>query len=120
MEQLEEDTDDIALQKARRTMGSMSAMSGAHGMVYMEYQYGFLFTHNDFQFLSNYIGPQVHCICDIFFKSFKLPMALISCLYLQLQSLISMQLLRKVRNLKYGVATSRLDNSYKYIFFETI
>lgn len=40
LEQLEEDTDDIALQKARRTMGSMSAMSGAHGMVYMEYHNG--------------------------------------------------------------------------------
>ncbi|OVA13975.1 Helicase Ercc3 [Macleaya cordata] len=40
LEQLEEDTDDIALQKARRTFGSMSAMSGAHGMVYMEYNNG--------------------------------------------------------------------------------
>ncbi|KAK9147442.1 hypothetical protein Scep_006199 [Stephania cephalantha] len=40
LEQLEEDADDIALQKARRTMGSMSAMSGASGMVYMEYNTG--------------------------------------------------------------------------------
>ncbi|KAL0447919.1 UNVERIFIED_CONTAM: General transcription and DNA repair factor IIH helicase subunit XPB1 [Sesamum latifolium] len=40
LEQLEEDADDIALQKARRSAGSMSAMSGAKGMVYMEY--GFL------------------------------------------------------------------------------
>lgn len=39
LEQLEEDADDIALQKARRSVGSMSAMSGASGMVYMEYKY---------------------------------------------------------------------------------
>lgn len=39
LEQLEEDADDIALQKARRSAGSMSAMSGANGMVYMEYRY---------------------------------------------------------------------------------
>ncbi|KAH6777555.1 DNA repair helicase XPB1-like protein [Perilla frutescens var. hirtella] len=40
LEQLEEDADDIALQKARRYAGSMSAMSGAKGMVYMEYGTG--------------------------------------------------------------------------------
>ncbi|KAF6176128.1 hypothetical protein GIB67_000222 [Kingdonia uniflora] len=40
IEQLDEDTDGIALQKARRTFGSMSAMSGAHGRVYMEYSTG--------------------------------------------------------------------------------
>ncbi|KAL0329829.1 UNVERIFIED_CONTAM: General transcription and DNA repair factor IIH helicase subunit XPB1 [Sesamum radiatum] len=40
LEQLEEDADDIALQKARRSAGSMSAMSGASGMVYMEYSTG--------------------------------------------------------------------------------
>lgn len=40
LEQLEEDADDIALQKARRITGSMSAMSGASGMVYMEYNNG--------------------------------------------------------------------------------
>lgn len=40
LEQLEEDADDIALHKARRSMGSMSAMSGAKGMVYMEYRCG--------------------------------------------------------------------------------
>ncbi|CAI9756348.1 unnamed protein product [Fraxinus pennsylvanica] len=40
LEQLEEDTDGIALQKARRSAGSMSAMSGASGMVYMEYSTG--------------------------------------------------------------------------------
>ncbi|KAL4186917.1 hypothetical protein AMTRI_Chr09g36580 [Amborella trichopoda] len=40
LEQLEEDTDDIALQKARRSVGSMSAMSGANGRVYMEYRTG--------------------------------------------------------------------------------
>nr|GMC98187.1 DNA repair helicase XPB1 [Ipomoea batatas] len=40
LEQLEEDADDIALQKARRSMGSMSVMSGANGMVYMEYNAG--------------------------------------------------------------------------------
>ncbi|KAG2677215.1 hypothetical protein I3843_12G090800 [Carya illinoinensis] len=40
LEQLEEDADDIALHKGRRLMGSMSAMSGAHGMVYMEYSTG--------------------------------------------------------------------------------
>lgn len=39
LEQLEEDADDIALQKARRSAGSMSAMSGANGRVYMEYRY---------------------------------------------------------------------------------
>lgn len=39
LEQLEEDADDIALHKARRYGGSMSAMSGANGMVYMEYRY---------------------------------------------------------------------------------
>ncbi|XP_009790427.1 general transcription and DNA repair factor IIH helicase/translocase subunit XPB1 [Nicotiana tabacum] len=40
LEQLDEDADDIALQKARRYVGSMSAMSGAKGMVYMEYNTG--------------------------------------------------------------------------------
>ncbi|KAI4364906.1 hypothetical protein MLD38_020937 [Melastoma candidum] len=40
LEQLEEDADDINLHKARRTFGSMSAMSGANGMVYMEYRTG--------------------------------------------------------------------------------
>ncbi|WCJ24749.1 General transcription and DNA repair factor IIH helicase subunit XPB [Euphorbia peplus] len=40
LELLEEDTDGIALNKARRFMGSMSAMSGAKGMVYMEYNTG--------------------------------------------------------------------------------
>lgn len=42
LEQLEEDADEVALMKARRTMGSMSAMSGANGMVYMEYKYVYL------------------------------------------------------------------------------
>ncbi|KAF7828245.1 DNA repair helicase XPB1 [Senna tora] len=37
LEQLEEDADDIALHNARRSAGSMSAMSGAKGMLYMEY-----------------------------------------------------------------------------------
>ncbi|GAY39150.1 hypothetical protein CUMW_042170 [Citrus unshiu] len=40
LEQLDEDADDIALHKARRMAGSMSAMSGAQGMVYMEYSTG--------------------------------------------------------------------------------
>lgn len=40
LEQLEEDADDIALQKARRYAGSMSAMSGANGRIYMEYNTG--------------------------------------------------------------------------------
>ncbi|KAL1334719.1 hypothetical protein HN51_063703 [Arachis hypogaea] len=40
LEQLEEDTDEIALRHARRSQGSMSAMSGAKGMVYMEYSTG--------------------------------------------------------------------------------
>ncbi|XP_039125392.1 LOW QUALITY PROTEIN: general transcription and DNA repair factor IIH helicase subunit XPB1-like [Dioscorea cayenensis subsp. rotundata] len=40
LEQLEEDADDIALQKARRTSGSMSAFSGAGGHIYMEYNTG--------------------------------------------------------------------------------
>jgi DNA excision repair protein ERCC-3 len=38
LEQLEEDSDEIALKSARRSQGSMSAMSGAKGMVYMEYR----------------------------------------------------------------------------------
>lgn len=40
LEQLEEDADDVTLLKARRSVGSMSAMSGASGMVYMEYSTG--------------------------------------------------------------------------------
>ncbi|XP_024993604.1 general transcription and DNA repair factor IIH helicase subunit XPB1 [Cynara cardunculus var. scolymus] len=42
LEILEDDTDDIALQKARarRLMGSMSAMSGAKGMIYHEFRTG--------------------------------------------------------------------------------
>ncbi|KAI3943714.1 hypothetical protein MKW98_004219 [Papaver atlanticum] len=40
LEQLDEDTDDIALIKARRTMRSMSHMSGADGMAYMEFSKG--------------------------------------------------------------------------------
>ncbi|CAL0313355.1 unnamed protein product [Lupinus luteus] len=40
LEQLDEDTDEIALNSARRSHGSMSAMSGAKGMVYMEYSTG--------------------------------------------------------------------------------
>ena len=43
LEQLEEDADDIALHGARRLMGSMSAMSGANGMVYMEFRCLILF-----------------------------------------------------------------------------
>ncbi|KAJ1411795.1 P-loop containing nucleoside triphosphate hydrolase [Sesbania bispinosa] len=39
LEQLEEDADEIALHNARRSQGSMSAMSGAKGMLYMEYRY---------------------------------------------------------------------------------
>lgn len=38
LEQLDEDADDVALHNARRSAGSMSAMSGAKGMVYMEYR----------------------------------------------------------------------------------
>ena len=40
LEQLEEDADEIALKNARRSQGSMSAMSGAKGMLYMEYSTG--------------------------------------------------------------------------------
>ncbi|KAJ4806498.1 DNA repair helicase XPB1 [Rhynchospora pubera] len=40
LEQLEEDSDGKALLKARRLPGSMSAFSGAGGMVYMEYNTG--------------------------------------------------------------------------------
>lgn len=43
LEQLEEDSDELALKSARRSQGSMSAMSGAKGMVYMEYRYIILF-----------------------------------------------------------------------------
>ena len=35
LKQLEEDADDIALHKVHRFMGSMSAVLGANGMVYM-------------------------------------------------------------------------------------
>ena len=64
LEQLEEDADDIALHKARRFMGTMSAMSGANGMVYMEYRYiaslSLFFARaddysNSFSFLSGFI-----------------------------------------------------------------
>ncbi|WVZ69219.1 hypothetical protein U9M48_018039 [Paspalum notatum var. saurae] len=40
IERLEEDSDGKALLKARRSAGSMSAFSGAGGMVYMEYSTG--------------------------------------------------------------------------------
>ncbi|KAJ1284882.1 hypothetical protein BS78_03G239000 [Paspalum vaginatum] len=40
VERLEEDSDGKALLKARRYAGSMSAFSGAGGMVYMEYSTG--------------------------------------------------------------------------------
>ncbi|XP_004503689.1 general transcription and DNA repair factor IIH helicase/translocase subunit XPB1 [Cicer arietinum] len=40
LEQLEEDSDELALRSARRSQASMSAMSGAKGMVYMEYSTG--------------------------------------------------------------------------------
>jgi DNA excision repair protein ERCC-3 len=43
LEQLEDDADKIALKSARRSQGSMSAMSGAKGMVYMEYRCDILF-----------------------------------------------------------------------------
>jgi DNA excision repair protein ERCC-3 len=37
-ERLGEDLDDIERYRARRSVGSMRAMSGADGMVYMEYR----------------------------------------------------------------------------------
>ncbi|XP_074572887.1 general transcription and DNA repair factor IIH helicase/translocase subunit XPB1-like [Curcuma longa] len=40
LEQLQEDSDDITAIKSRRSAGSMSAFSGANGMVYMEYNTG--------------------------------------------------------------------------------
>ncbi|KAM7494282.1 hypothetical protein LguiB_028891 [Lonicera macranthoides] len=40
LEQLEEDADDLALQKPRRFAGSMSAMLGANGRVYYEFSNG--------------------------------------------------------------------------------
>ncbi|KAM7525782.1 hypothetical protein LguiA_015684 [Lonicera macranthoides] len=40
LEQLDEDADDIALQKARRYAGSLSTLSGASGRIYMEYNTG--------------------------------------------------------------------------------
>lgn len=40
LEQLQEDADDIANIKSKRSAGSMSAFSGATGMVYMEYSTG--------------------------------------------------------------------------------
>ncbi|XP_042455667.1 general transcription and DNA repair factor IIH helicase subunit XPB1-like isoform X1 [Zingiber officinale] len=39
-EQLQEDSDDITAIKSKRSAGSMSAFSGANGMVYMEYTTG--------------------------------------------------------------------------------
>lgn len=59
LEQLEEDTDGIALQKARRSAGSMSAMSGASGMVYMEYRYGFYIIFTSYNFLPFLIYRQI-------------------------------------------------------------
>ncbi|KAL3499316.1 hypothetical protein ACH5RR_038409 [Cinchona calisaya] len=41
LEQLEEDADGMTLQKAHRSTGYMSVMSGASGMVYMEYKCGY-------------------------------------------------------------------------------
>ncbi|KAI7989442.1 General transcription and DNA repair factor IIH helicase subunit XPB1 [Camellia lanceoleosa] len=56
LELLEEDADDIALQKARRAAGSMSAMSGANGMVYMEYKHQtVLLTTVDWEFLHQWV-----------------------------------------------------------------
>ncbi|URE25853.1 Type III restriction enzyme, res subunit [Musa troglodytarum] len=40
LEQLQEDADDIANIKSKRSAGSMSVFSGATGMVYMEYNTG--------------------------------------------------------------------------------
>lgn len=40
LEQLEEDTDGMALQAARRRKGLMSEMSGAKGFVYQEFNSG--------------------------------------------------------------------------------
>lgn len=40
LEQLEDDADELALKSARRSQGSMSAMSGAKGMLYMEFSTG--------------------------------------------------------------------------------
>ncbi|PRQ56829.1 putative DNA helicase [Rosa chinensis] len=37
LEPHDNDADDISLQKAHRSTGSMSVMSGSDGMVYMEY-----------------------------------------------------------------------------------
>lgn len=37
LEQLEEDTDGMALQKMKRSNGSLSAFSGSKGMAYKEY-----------------------------------------------------------------------------------
>ncbi|KAE9459558.1 hypothetical protein C3L33_08537, partial [Rhododendron williamsianum] len=48
LELLEEDDDDVTLHKSCVSMKSMSAMSGASGMVYMEYKYGY--------FLSPFLG----------------------------------------------------------------
>lgn len=44
LEQLE-DAGEIALCSARRSSASMSAMSGANGMFYMEYRYVFYPSH---------------------------------------------------------------------------
>lgn len=45
LEILDDDTDDIALQKARarRLHGSMSAMSGAKGYMYGEFRFVFIY-----------------------------------------------------------------------------
>lgn len=62
LEQLEEDADDIALHKARRSLGSMSEMSGASGKVYLEYRYIYLSLFS------------THLLCKLFLR-------LVSCLY---------------------------------------
>jgi len=65
VERLEEDSDGKALLRARRSAGSMSAFSGAGGMVYMEYRCclslhfssGFCFGPYSTSFLTECTGP---------------------------------------------------------------
>lgn len=57
LELLDEDPDDIALHKTTRRAGSMSAMSGAKGMIYMEYKYGYLAFFLDSLFLDLLLDP---------------------------------------------------------------
>jgi hypothetical protein len=57
VERLEEDSDGKALLRARRSAGSMSAFSGAGGMVYMEYRCCLSLSTFPLIFVSDHMQP---------------------------------------------------------------